>query len=88
MMLSLPIQAFPANFISEDTQIVKRFRSISCSVVTCLLPCSVPPQMEGNPVHACGNLLQWCLTVPLYGLQSVRLLCPWDSPSKNSEVGC
>ena len=23
-----------------------------------------------------------------YGLQPVRLLCPWDSPGKNTEVGC
>ena len=23
-----------------------------------------------------------------YGLQSPRLLCPWDSPGKNSGVGC
>ena len=23
-----------------------------------------------------------------YGLQSTRLLCPWDSPSKNTGVGC
>ena len=23
-----------------------------------------------------------------YGLQPVRLLCPWDSPGKNSGVGC
>ena len=23
-----------------------------------------------------------------HGLQLVRLLCPWDSPSKNTDVGC
>ena len=23
-----------------------------------------------------------------YGLQPTRLLCPWDSPGKNTEVGC
>ena len=23
-----------------------------------------------------------------YGLQSARLLCPWDSPGKNTGVGC
>ena len=23
-----------------------------------------------------------------YGLLPARLLCPWDSPSKNPEVGC
>ena len=23
-----------------------------------------------------------------YGLQPPRLICPWDSPGKNTEVGC
>ena len=23
-----------------------------------------------------------------HGLQSARLLCPWNSPAKNTEVGC
>ena len=23
-----------------------------------------------------------------YGLQPARLLCPWDSPGKDTEVGC
>ena len=23
-----------------------------------------------------------------HGLQPTRLLCPWDSPGKNTEVGC
>ena len=23
-----------------------------------------------------------------HGLYSARLLCPWDSPGKNTEVGC
>ena len=23
-----------------------------------------------------------------HGLQPIRLLCPWDSPDKNTEVGC
>ena len=38
-------------------------------------------------VHA--KSLQSCPTlVRPYGLQPVRLLCPWDSPGKNTEVGC
>ena len=32
--------------------------------------------------------LQSCLTLQLYGLKSTRLLSPWDSPGKNTGVGC
>jgi len=35
-----------------------------------------------------AKLLQSCLTVWPYGLQPARLLCPWDSPGKNTGVGC
>ena len=35
-----------------------------------------------------AKLLQLCLTLQLYGLQPVRLLCPWDSPGKNTAVSC
>ena len=35
-----------------------------------------------------AKLLQSCPTVRPYGLQPVRLLCPWDSPGKNTGVGC
>ena len=33
-------------------------------------------------------LLQPCPTLRPYGLQPARLLCPWDSPGKNTAVGC
>ena len=41
------------------------------------------------PVCACmhANLLQSCL-FQSYGLQSARLLCPWDSSGMNTGVGC
>ena len=31
---------------------------------------------------------QPCLTLRSHGLQSTRLLCSWDSPGKNTGVGC
>ena len=31
---------------------------------------------------------QLCLTLRPHGLQPARLLCPWDSPSRNTGVGC
>ena len=37
-------------------------------------------------VHA--KSLQLCLTLLPYGMWPTRLLCPWDSPSKNRGVGC
>ena len=36
----------------------------------------------------CAKSLQSRPTLPPYGLQPARLLCPWDSPSKNTGVGC
>ena len=36
----------------------------------------------------CAKPLQSCLTLRPYGLYPDRLLCLWDSPSKNTEVGC
>ena len=35
----------------------------------------------------CAKSLQSCLTLQPYGLEPVRLLCPWDSPGKKSGVG-
>ena len=29
-----------------------------------------------------------CMYVYIYGLQPIRLHCPWDSPGKNTGVGC
>ena len=37
-------------------------------------------------VHA--KSLQLCLTLWPYELQPARLLCPWDSPGKNTELDC
>ena len=34
------------------------------------------------------KLLYCILLVQSYGPQSARLLCPWDSPGKNTGVGC
>ena len=37
-------------------------------------------------VHA--QLPRSCLTVRSHGLQPARLICPWNSPGKNTGVGC
>ena len=38
-------------------------------------------------MHVCAQLL--CVRLfETYGLYPTRLLCPWDSPGKNTGVGC
>ena len=42
-------------------------------------------------VYVCtchAKLIQSCPTLLPHGLQPTRLLCPWDSPGKNTGVGC
>ena len=36
----------------------------------------------------CVLVAQSCLTLWPHGLQPTRLFCPWDSPGKNTGVGC
>ena len=36
----------------------------------------------------CAKSLQLFPTLRTYGLQPARSLCPWDSPGKNTGVGC
>ena len=38
--------------------------------------------------RVCAQLLQSCPTLRRRGPQPSRLLCPWDSPGKNTGVGC
>ena len=46
--------------------------------------------MSSQPkVGCCYLVAQLCLTLLRpHGLQTVRHLCPWDSPDKNTGVGC
>ena len=37
---------------------------------------------------AAAQSLQSCPTLRLHRRQPTRLLCPWDSPDKNTGVGC
>ena len=53
-------------------------------------PSMVPPSRsqvpQGPEGFAC--VLSCFTRVCLYGAQPARLLCPWDSPGKNTGVGC
>ena len=39
-------------------------------------------------VCVCVLVGQSCPTLRPHGLEPTRLLCPWDSPGKNTGVGC
>ena len=39
-------------------------------------------------ICVCTKELQSCLTLWPYGLLPARLFCPWNSPGKNTGVGC
>ena len=44
--------------------------------------CAFPSESESVSCSVLSSFLQ------LHGLEPVRLLCPWNSPGKNTEVGC
>ena len=41
-----------------------------------------------NTSAAAAKSLQSCLTLRPHRQQPTRLLCPWESPGKNTGVGC
>ena len=46
---------------------------------------------SNNPVRymcVCAQSFQSCLTLQPCGLQPAKVLYPWDSPGKNTGVGC
>ena len=45
------------------------------------------PKTIWDSLHAC-SVSQAHLTLQPHGLWPARLLCPWDSPGKNTEGGC
>ena len=53
----------------------------------CLLQ-GLPLPAPKLPLHACSvtSIMSNCLQP--YGRQHTRLLCPWDSPGKNTRVDC
>ena len=48
------------------------------------------PTILGQTLCMCAKSLQLCLTLcdPTDYSSPTRLLCPWDSPGKNTGVGC
>ena len=48
--------------------------------------CQFP--VYSKAMHICRACAQSCLTLRPHRLQPTRLLCPWDSPGKNTGLGC
>ena len=44
--------------------------------------------LKSNLAAAAAKSLQSCLTLRPHRQQPTRLHCPWDSPDKNTGVGC
>ena len=49
---------------------------------------SISTQDHAATAAAAAKSLQLCLTVRPHRRQPARLRCPWDSPGKNTGVGC
>ena len=61
------------------------------SLVKCTLDMGYLFTAAPVPCSPCTNAaksLQSCLTLRPHRRQPTRLLCPWDSPGKNTGVGC
>ena len=79
----LPLTPVPFDhpLLVSPVQELALFSSVSVSLVS--RGCSIC----GSSDFVCTRA-QSCLTLWPHGLRPVRLLCPWDSPGKNSGGGC
>ena len=57
------------------------------NVTFCLLSCASLGNKQLNDSCTCSVLSVMSNSVQPYGLYATRLLCPWDSPGKNTGVG-
>ena len=58
------------------------------NVTFCLLSCASLGNKQLNDSCTCSVLSVMSNSVQPYGLYATRLLCPWDSPGKNTGVRC
>ena len=79
----LPLTPVPFDhpLLVSPVQELALFSSVSVSLVS--RGCSICGSSDSVCMRA-----QSCLTLWPHGLRPVRLLCPWDSPGKNSGGGC
>ena len=62
------------SFFKEDIQVAKKHRKRCSSHESCMHACSVASVVSNS--------------LRPHGLHPARLLCPWDSPGKDTGVGC
>ena len=66
----------------QNLRCEKRVVHLSISVPHCIL-------VSCSPKYLLYVLVtQLCLTLWFHGLSPTRLLCPWNSPGKNTGIGC
>ena len=81
--------------LSSSSTLISMSRTFSiqdgdpCNSLDCQL-LYLPNNFTSNLLKMCvhAKLLQSCPTLRSHGLQPTRLLCPWNSPGKNTGVGC
>ena len=61
-------------------------RELNC--VKRKLNCIKSSELRKHMSAAAAKSLQWSDSVRPHGQQPTRLTCPWDSPGKNTGVGC
>ena len=93
--IGIKLSSLPQHLAS--TSLVSRASLDFVTIVACnlLTPNPLPTLPFGNHkfvfyicAAAAAKSLQSCLTLRPHGQQPTRLLCPWDSPGKNTGVGC
>ena len=78
---------YPNPVVATDSSIVHGPLVLLCGFP---LPTGLRPTHCPSSMWVCvrAKSLQSCPALPPRGLQPARLLCPWDSPGKNTGVGC
>ena len=76
---------------SPPTALTKRQHVFMTAGTDLIRPCSAARSLDHlislfKPHHTCTLSRAWLLAT--LGRQPTRLLCPWDSPGKNTGVGC
>ena len=77
-MILLRIRAISLPFNSSSYKLFQKALKLLCIFKSCDTVC----------MHACSVASVASDSVRTYGLQPVRLLYPWDSPGKDTGMGC
>ena len=79
--------------MSSVSQLQFSTEHATAKLPSCMVSCSIPAWMNETWnetwafVHECSVTSVTSNSLQPHGLQPTRLLCPWDSPGKNTSVG-